>query len=1572
MKNQNNFLKNILGLGLVLTVVFFFGIFSQAKAANYQFVPTSGELVVGTDVNASSATTTGVEGANAGSWKGTLADDSVHWLASSSASGINMQLRVDNVALNGANKLLIQTEVDLDVTAPSLKFQICDWVTSTGVTNVADAQCTGGGWRTLNTRNASSTDMNYTDTANDQLQWHVYNGYWASTSTPGGVPIDTPLTNFVGGANNRVLIRYFSITNTVSTVAIDFLRITAIIDSVYWPADFVNLASGTPHGYYTNANGVGNSATAQLTMTSTVGNDSFRFAVPGTASQRPGFYFKYKNVKTYEGMNAILVRGEYFCSANTQSIKPYIYNFNSSQWESLTTTTITCPNNADAFGAFAKGNVTITNYLSTGASGGDIHVKFEGSANSASFLVGADYMAVVVGSVNSDSSQCEITMGTGTATNCSNTRDLDIATTTPAVFANPAEDESANMGTGVANSIYPTDSDHDTTLEEATSANINFPVTVASNMQVAGIHYAARFAAGSAGATALTVQPTLKDYGGITQATGGFLLVGATSNSATQVYTDSLTTMTTALYGYQNNPHAFVDTTNNRMNMRLRPTASGTAATNTTTNWDFAMVSLQWIESSQPTKMYQFVPTGGNLVMGNEFAITSATTTGLEGVNMGSWRGTLADDNFHWMASSTASGLNMQLHLDGVELNNANKLLIQTEIDQDVTAPSMKFQICDWASSTDVNSVADAQCTGGGWRTLNSKTWFNTDINFTATAATAMQWHIFNGYFATSASATLATINTPLTNFVSADANKRVLIRYFSTTNTTSAFAVDFLRVMALTDSVYHAGGYTNLGSGVASGTYVSTFVVGNTATGQQAVTTANGVYMETAGTAGSVADFYFSFKNVKTYTGMNTIYVKADYSCSATGNNHRPKIYKFASSTWEDLSIASIACSTTDATQAWAKNNVNINDYLSTGASGGEMRIGWRTLANGTHRVRIDFIYAIVGTTNTDSGLCEITFGTGTATDCTNTRDLDRTATSSPHSLFRVVAEDKSTAMGTGDANAFYAGDVVQNATVDEGVSMNVGFGVTMPTNAMPAAVHFAMHYDSGINSTNADMLVTPSLKDYAGYNATQVGGWVTAGSVSATAASTTSDSITALAIGTYGLLNNPEDYIDTVGNRMNLRIRTSTNGNAAVNNNSQWDFAMVSLSWVDLTPSGVTVSGTVYGVDESTPLASTPSMKLAVGASTSYSATAAGNGTFSFTAVSTPSNGNVLTIWLDTNGSDQATLVFDYGTGCSGGNCTGLSLYKNRVIIDSKNSSTLTNASLSACDNDSGSACSDTDIGFTSNGGNLSLTWTSNVLRLPSASSKFSPGGQVLGEHFVQSDGTFDGGSSDLWFNGNFTISGGVATSTSGLLRVRGDWNNASTYRHNNGTVEIDPLNGPSFVGGMTSTSTGKSFYNLRILKPTAFVHFTGGENVFVENNFRAEGRDGGPVNLRSSSPETKWFLYYGGTSLVNFATVRDSGCVVGVQDISLTPSVLNFGNNGPCWRFIMIGGGGGNAGGPVAPPDDPDGEDGGGGPSGGGGAPPPPPPPPPPDDPGAGDGGGGAQGGGGGGGGGGEAAP
>jgi hypothetical protein len=277
---------------------------------------------------------------------------------------------------------------------------------------------------------------------------------------------------------------------------------------------------------------------------------------------------------------------------------------------------------------------------------------------------------------------------------------------------------------------------------------------------------------------------------------------------------------------------------------------------------------------------------------------------------------------------------------------------------------------------------------------------------------------------------------------------------------------------------------------------------------------------------------------------------------------------------------------------------------------------------------------------------------------------------------------------------------------------------------------------------------------------------------------------------------------------------------------------------------------------------------------------------------------------------------------------------LYKNRVIIDSKNGSALTNTSLAACDNDSGSACSDSDIGFTSEGGVLTLTWLVNMLRLPFTTSRFSPGGPISAQNFSQSNGSFNGGSSDLVFTGDFNLSGGVATSTSGLLRVRGDFSNSATFKHNNGTVEIDPLlfDGVSTISGMGATGTA-SFYDLRVLKPGAIIRFTAGENLIVENQFRFEGASGHPSHISSTIPDTRWNLYVAGNALVNFASVKDSDCVVGTQEIQNTPSVLNFGNNGSCWHFIVYGGGS-SAGSVQNPPDDPGSGPGGGDAQSGGG--------------------------------------
>jgi len=212
----------------------------EPKAANpvkatYQFTPTGGQLVTGTAQTIVSATAASNEGVNTGSWKGTMGDDDYHWSIASTTGGYDMQLVLGGVQLNGANTIMIQSEFDLDATAPSTLVQICDWVTSTSVDNAADAQCTTGGWRTVN-----NTKTGITTTTPTAYHWQIYDGYWSNGSD---APVSTPLTNFINGSN-EVRIRYYSATNTTSVVSIDFLRVFAVINSVYSAADTTNLGSG--------------------------------------------------------------------------------------------------------------------------------------------------------------------------------------------------------------------------------------------------------------------------------------------------------------------------------------------------------------------------------------------------------------------------------------------------------------------------------------------------------------------------------------------------------------------------------------------------------------------------------------------------------------------------------------------------------------------------------------------------------------------------------------------------------------------------------------------------------------------------------------------------------------------------------------------------------------------------------------------------------------------------------------------------------------------------------------------------------------------------------------------------------------------------------------------------------------------------------------------------------------------------------------------------------------------------------------------------------------------------------
>ncbi len=157
----------------------------------------------------------------------------------------------------------------------------------------------------------------------------------------------------------------------------------------------------------------------------------------------------------------------------------------------------------------------------------------------------------------------------------------------------------------------------------------------------------------------------------------------------------------------------------------------------------------------------------------------------------------------------------------------------------------------------------------------------------------------------------------------------------------------------------------------------------------------------------------------------------------------------------------------------------------------------------------------------------------------------------------------------------------------------------------------------------------------------------------------------------------------------------------------------------WV--LPAAITISGTIYLNDETT-LDTTnyggTVMKLSVGGGTAYTSTVSSSN-FSFSVVA-PSNGAIMTIWLNTDGGNHATTVLQYGTSCTGTptSCTGIKLVRDQIRLEMKHTpAAISVEQLAVCDNDTGTGCNDADIGYTLTGTNseiLTATWATNELKV------------------------------------------------------------------------------------------------------------------------------------------------------------------------------------------------------------------------------------------------------------------
>lgn len=196
---------------------------------------------------------------------------------------------------------------------------------------------------------------------------------------------------------------------------------------------------------------------------------------------------------------------------------------------------------------------------------------------------------------------------------------------------------------------------------------------------------------------------------------------------------------------------------------------------------------------------------------------------------------------------------------------------------------------------------------------------------------------------------------------------------------------------------------------------------------------------------------------------------------------------------------------------------------------------------------------------------------------------------------------------------------------------------------------------------------------------------------------------------------------------------------------------------SWIFSSCGGVTISGTVYSGEGSSPITNGPTVRIKVNGAGSYTATANGSGVYSIGSVSVLA-GSVITVYLDGATPDAVTVTraVDNVT-----DITGLDLYQNYLIISHEDSGPVTNTNLGQYDSDN-----DPDILFSSNSG--TLTMNSATTLYISSGKTFSPSGSVNASA-LKILGTYDNATSNpsLTVGGDFTINSG-ATFTKGTGAV------------------------------------------------------------------------------------------------------------------------------------------------------------------------------------------------------------
>lgn len=229
-----------------------------------------------------------------------------------------------------------------------------------------------------------------------------------------------------------------------------------------------------------------------------------------------------------------------------------------------------------------------------------------------------------------------------------------------------------------------------------------------------------------------------------------------------------------------------------------------------------------------------------------------------------------------------------------------------------------------------------------------------------------------------------------------------------------------------------------------------------------------------------------------------------------------------------------------------------------------------------------------------------------------------------------------------------------------------------------------------------------------------------------------------------------------------------------------------------------GITVSGTVFGTNESSPIgnppcdSSTQVIRIRVNGTTQNvtASCAAADSTYTKN-ISTVSAGDTITVYLD-NVTANATTVARY----NGSGDITMNLYQDRVAVTSGDATAITNTIMDQWDSGDEADGVDGDIGFTVTTGALTV---SNTRELHVVTGKnYTPGGTVTSN----ATGTQSGAPGDVHITASSTMTMGT-----NALSVGGDFTNAGTFAKSATQTTTFTATG----AGFTITPNGNSFANV-----------------------------------------------------------------------------------------------------------------------------------------------------------------